>query len=163
MGPIIIYMVGDENPEYTVSAYNVASGQSTQILQGNDLRISLAYPLERVFITQQDEDELTVYSARLDGSDLVTLFSDNNAYLGMLIYVPDRSDLFIYVYNDDGENSLFYTPSDDPSGYYLLEEYITLEVRDVSRISSGCWQSPRKMPTMILPWLPSTCSPSRRP
>jgi hypothetical protein len=132
-GTDIITLVGDEDAEYTVAAYNVASGQSTQILQGNDLRFSLAYPLERVFITQQDEDELTVYSARLDGSDLVTLFSDNNAYLGMLIYVPDRSDLFIYVYNDDSENSLFYTPEDDPSGYYLLEEYVTLEVRDVSQ------------------------------
>ncbi len=132
-GTDIITLVGDEDAEYTVAAYNVASRQSTQILQGNDLRFSLAYPLERVFITQQDEDELTVYSARLDGSDLVTLFSDNNAYLGMLIYVPDRSDLFIYVYNDDSENSLFYTPGDDPSGYYLLEEYITLEVRDVSQ------------------------------
>jgi hypothetical protein len=131
-GGSIVYMVGDENAEYTVAAYNPTSGQSTQILQGDDLRISLAYPLERVFITQQDEDELTVYSARLDGSDLVTLFSDNNAYLGMLIYVPDRSDLFLYVSNGDGENSLFYTPSDDPSGYYLLEEYLTLEVRDVS-------------------------------
>jgi Tol biopolymer transport system component len=131
-GNHIIYQVGDVDQDYTVSAYNVSTGQNSEIMQGNDLRISLASPLERVFITQQDDDELTIYSANQDGSDLVTLFSDHNAYLGTLVYYPDRSDLFVYVYNDNAENSLYYTPLDKSSGYYLFEEYTTLELRDVS-------------------------------
>jgi hypothetical protein len=136
-GAYLLYMTGDENQEYTVSSYNVASGQSSEIIKGENLSISVATQLERALIAQQEDDELTVYSARLDGSDLVTLFSDSNTYLGALVTYPERSELFIAMYNDDSEYSLFYTPIAQNTGYYLMEEYYNIAFRDVS--PDGRW------------------------
>ena len=113
------------------------TGQVTQILQDDNLRLSLAHPLERAFITQQDGDELTIYSARLDGSDLLTLFHDNNAYLNYMIYVYGHTDLFIYLSDDESQDSLYYTAVDQANGFFLFEEYATLEVRNVS--PDGKW------------------------
>ena len=136
-GDYLIYSSGDENQGYTVNSYDINRRQSTQILHGINIRLSLADGLERVFITQQDDGELTVFSAALDGSGLVQLFSDHDAFHGIILYHPYLPGIFIQTYDNDGENSLFYTPVDEDSGYYLFKEYVTLEVKDIS--PDGNW------------------------
>ena len=131
-GAYILYSVGDLSQNYTVYTYDVGKGRSTQILQGGKVRLSLVRELERLFITQQKDHELTVFSSDLDGSDLVILFSDDDISNGVIFYNPDRSDLFIYTSNGDSENSIFYTPYDQANGYYLLREYPTLAIKDFS-------------------------------
>lgn len=136
-GNTLIYAVGDDIQGYSVFSYAVNRRQSTEILQGNQIRISLVDELGRVLITQQDGDEMTVYSAALDGRDVVQLFRDRDAYHGFILRHPALPGIFIHTYDHDGEHSIFYTPIDVDSGYYLFKEYITLEVKDIS--PDGDW------------------------
>jgi Tol biopolymer transport system component len=131
-GRYIVYMVGDEDGDETVFSYNISNGQNTEIIQEENLRFTLVDDLGRVLVAQQDGDDLTLYSAKPDGSDLITLYDDNNSNLSGVLYYPDRTGLIIYITNDDGETSLFYTEPDNDEGFFLLEQVATVEVKDVS-------------------------------
>jgi hypothetical protein len=131
-GRYIIYMTGDEDGEQTVFSYNVSNGESTEITQGQGLRYNLDQRLQWVLVAQQDEDNLTLTSTPLDGSNLVTLYDDSNSFLGEVSFYPERKGLFIRLNNDIGETSLFYTQPDSPDGYFLFEEYSYLNVLDLS-------------------------------
>ena len=131
-GRSLVYMTTDDNGEETLYTYNVSNGESTEISSGDGLTFNLAQDLGLIFIADQVDDELTLSSVRLDGSNLVTLFTETNSYLGSLFYVKNKPGLYLTTSNDNGQSSLFYTSSDREDGFYLVEDFADITVMDVS-------------------------------
>ena len=130
-GRYIIYLTGDEDGENVVYSYEVSTGESTEIVTADGLTYTLLRDDSRVLIAQQDDDDLTIYSSSIDGGDLITLYEENDSYLGNILYAADRSELFLVI-ESDNNNSIFFTPVDNNTGFFILEEYYGFDVLDLS-------------------------------
>ena len=131
-GRHLAYLVSDEDGEETLFVYNISNGESTELATGQELTMSVRRGMNRLFASNQEEDDLTVYSANLDGSDLRTLYSDNNSYLGNISYLHDRAGLFLMFSDDNGDYSLFYTLPDREDGFFVLEEWADITLMNIS-------------------------------
>ena len=77
-----------------------------------------------------DDQEVTIYSSKFDGTDVVELFNDD-MYSVAVRYVPEKDRLYLHALNEDGM-SLFITSDKEENGYYLLEEWADIQLLNVS-------------------------------
>lgn len=132
-GDNLVYMVGDEDGEQTIFVHPMSGGEDEEVMSGEGLSFNLNIWADVMLIQETDEDgDVTLYSANKDGSDLAELYSDSGTYIST-IYTPLGSDiLIIIVTNEDGLNNVFSTTFGSEDGDYILEDWATLWLHDIS-------------------------------
>lgn len=132
-GHYLVYMTVDEDGEKTVASYDVNSGANQTILTADNLQFNALATQNVVLLQMQDGEDLFLYRANMDGSNLELLFEDDLA-LRSVQYAPDQDRLHVLVSDDKGYDSLFTTSLSEANGFYLLEDWyeITLLNRSVN-------------------------------
>lgn len=121
-GRYLIYQVVDEDGESTVVSYDVDTATSQTLLAEDDLRFNIISAHDVVLLTVQDGDDLLLYRANLDGSNVELLLDETHVSLSDLQYTLDQDRLYVRLH-DDGYESLFTTSLSKADGFYLLEDW----------------------------------------
>jgi Tol biopolymer transport system component len=127
-GKRLLYLVGDEDEERTAYVYDLGKEESTELLNGDNIEIGLTLSPEKILIQQVDKDEVTLYSADQDGSNLVQIFNDDNLISVNVRYIVGKSRFYIFVEDEDGRWSIYVAPADKDEGYYLLDEWNRIDL-----------------------------------
>jgi len=122
-GDYLAYLSGDEDGSQTVFAHPMAGGEDVEVVRGENLALALVPSPERILVTQQLEDELTVYSAEASGSNRLELYSEGNVAAFSLQVVPDEAALYLQLTDSFGERSLFVSPLDGEEGVLILDAW----------------------------------------
>ena len=130
-GDHIIYMSGDFEGERTLNVRNVSSGNDVEVIRGDHLRFDLANSLSLIFISTVEDDELSVYSANLDGSGLVNLFTGEGYLLRNVYYVPGQPYVFLLLSSQDGL-TLLATRPDQADEFQVVENWSSVTLLDTS-------------------------------
>jgi len=134
-GQHLVYMVGDEDGEETLYVHPMAGGEDVKVLSGDDLRYGVIPSPARILILETEEDEVTLHSVDVNGSNLVELFNEDDVTLAGVQYVPDESTLYLLIREEDGTNTLFATPMDRAEGVRLVDEWYRITL--LNRSSGG--------------------------
>jgi len=129
-GQHFIYARGDEDGENTCYSYDVRNGESRSILTADNLQCIAISELNRIILWEVDEDEVTLYSAPIEGGDPVELFAEDGIIEANIRYLSNGSRVFIEIRDDDGDWSLFTTGLDGEEGFYLLERWHEIRLLD---------------------------------
>jgi hypothetical protein len=130
-GARLVYTAGPIDGEQTLYVRDVASGTDTEVVSGNNLQFTILDPLSSIIITSENDDQLMVYSANLEGSGLVSLFEGDNFFLSELVYVPGQPYIFLVLDGEDGL-SLLATRPDLEDEYMVVEDWNVVDLLDLS-------------------------------
>ena len=134
-GQYLVYMVGDEDGEMTAYVHPMRGGDEVKLLTGDDLRYNVISSPAKILMLDTGEDEITLYSADMNGSNVVELFNEDDVALAGVQYVPHESMLYLMLREEDGFNTLYATPADKADGFRLLDEWYQVEL--LNRTSGG--------------------------
>lgn len=133
-GENLVYIVGDEDGEQTVFVHPVKGGDDIEVMQGENLSMYMMLWKNVVLIKETDlEDaQVTLYSVKSDGSGLAELFSDADYNIDSILSPLNSSRLFIRLIDDDGLVSLYSTSLGSEEGEFILEEWASITMHDIS-------------------------------
>ncbi len=132
-GNYLIYQTMDEDGEAAIFTRKINSDTSQEILTGEGLTFSLsATNPPKIVIQAVDGDEYTVYTADLDGKNLVEVFSENNLAGTIIRHLQGGDQLFISYKLAGGEWSFFVTPAGKADGFVALDEWAAFDLFNIS-------------------------------
>jgi hypothetical protein len=121
--------VVEDRGDQVLAVFNVRSGEAIEVAKEenfNEIQFLNSDP-PRLLATALDRDEWKLYSADVDGTDVVELLSIEDPLLRGLYY-QEGSDRLLVLYADEDGLILFVTSVDEEDGYALLEEWDFLEL-----------------------------------
>lgn len=133
-GENLIYIVGDEDGEQTVYVHPMKGGDDIEIMEGENLTMYLMLWKDIMLIKETDleDEQVTLYSVNSDGSGLAELFSDADYQIDSILSPLDSSNLFIRLIDEDGLFSLYATFPGSEEGEFILEEWASFNILDIS-------------------------------
>lgn len=131
-GRFLLYQVVDEDGESTVVSYDVNTGTSQSILTEDNLEFNVIPAHNVVLLSVQDGNELLLYRANIDGSNVELLLDETHVSLDSLQYTLDQDRLYVLMNDDDGYSSLFTTSLSTADGFYLLEDWYDITLLNQS-------------------------------
>jgi hypothetical protein len=135
-GQALVYVVEDEDGVRTVYAHPMGGGEDVEVLSATDLEYYVLPSSNKVIIHTTDEDETRLYSANVDGSNLVEVFDGQDITIGSIHYVRAEPYLYILVREEDGTLSLFFASTERDEGLYLVEEWADVRLLNRSEDAS---------------------------
>jgi hypothetical protein len=130
-GAQLIYMAGPIDGERTLFVRNVASGADVEVVRGGEMQLSVVDALNRIFVYTQNDTETTIYSANLDGSGLVSLFTGENYLLENLFLAPGQQTVFLQLWSENG-SSLLATRLDKADEFMVVADWSSITPLDIS-------------------------------
>jgi hypothetical protein len=130
-GAHLVYMVGEYEGERTLYVRDVSNGTDVELIRGAELRFELANPINRIFITAVQDGLTTLYSARMDGSQLVGLHTCQACQLWNIFYVPNQPYVFFELINDQGISLLAAQP-EQTAQFMVVEGWASITLWDTS-------------------------------
>ena len=134
-GQHLVYMVEDEDGEGTVYVYAMKGGDDVNVLTEDNLEYNVIPSPAKILIQAVEDGEVTLYSADVNGANVVELYNEDDVNRVDVHYVPNESMLYLLVSNDDGTTTLSVTPMDKAEGFPLLEEWHQIAL--LNRSGSG--------------------------
>lgn len=132
-GKHLIYQVADEDGEMTLFSRPLNSDTGQEIMRSDGLEFNLLQTNPPKIVAQVvDNDEFTLYTADLDGSNLLEVFNETNLNDLTILYVPQGKTFFIEYENDKGAISLDAVPLDTAEGFLLVDEWDSLQLANLS-------------------------------
>ncbi len=131
-GDNLVYMVGDDEENQTINIHPMRGGKDIEVMSGEYLSFSMAIWKDYFLIEEIDEDDITIYSVKTDGSDLTKIFSETVYSLDSILNPFDTDLLIISTINDEGLYSLYTTQFGSKAGDYILEEWSSVKVHSLS-------------------------------
>ena len=131
-GQYLVYLAGPIDGEKTLFVRNVSSGANVEVVRGDNLTFTVASPIGRIFISDITGGDLTVYSANLDGSDLVTLYNESDMTLDIIQYTPGTPFVFLFVHDPEGMTTLFATAPNLENGFSVVDGWSAANLLDIS-------------------------------
>lgn len=131
-GRYLIYTVGDEDGENTCYSYDVRNGESRAILTADNLQCIAFSELNRVLLWEVDGDEVLLYSAPIEGGDVVELFAEDGIVEANIGYLRQGTRIFLTLKDDRDDWSLFTTSVDREDGFYLLDRWHQLRLLNLA-------------------------------
>ena len=133
-GENLIYIVGDEDREQAVYIHPMKGGDDIELLEGKNLSMYLMLWKDAVLIREYDpeNEQTTLYSVNSDGSGLAELFSDADYKFDSILSPLDSSNLFIRLIDEEGLFSLYATSPGSEEGEFILEEWASISIKDIS-------------------------------
>lgn len=126
-GKYLIYQVADEDGEMKLFSRPINGDTSAEIMRSDGLEFNLIQTSPpKIVVRVVEEDETTLYTANLDGGNLIEVFNETNVEDTSLFYLSEGKTLFIAYEDEDGAASLYATPVDAPEGFLLIEEWASL-------------------------------------
>ncbi len=123
-GKHMAYRVEDEDGDQTLYVHTMGSDQEVEVLDGEQIGYGMFNTSPpRLLVLLREEDEFTVFSAKLDGSDVVELLQEDDATFQRAFFVQDEPTVYIEMRDDDGDTHLFVTPIDKDEGFVLLKRW----------------------------------------
>ena len=121
-GNTLVYLVGETNTQVSAYSYNIGSGKSTKILEGNQLEVYTAKSLSKIVLVDNDDEETTLYAADISGKDATELYNEDDATITSVFTVDSNKGFFFIAETEDG-SSLFYSADGSSEPIALLEDY----------------------------------------
>ena len=133
-GENLIYIVGDQDGDQTVFVHPMKGGKDIEIMDGKNLTMYLMLWKDTVLIKEYDpeNEQTTLYSFNINGSNLAELFSESDIEVTSITSPLDTPHIFIWQKDDDGLFSIFATTLGSEEGDYILEEWASIAVLDIS-------------------------------
>lgn len=133
-GENLVYIVGNEDGNQTVFVHPEKGGEDIEVMDGENLSLYMMLWKNVVLIKETDlEDaQVTLYSVNSDGSSLAELFSDADYQIDSIISPLDSTNLIIRLIDDDGLFSLYATSLGSEEGEFILEEWASNTILDIS-------------------------------
>ncbi len=126
-GKHMAYLVEDEDGEKTLYVHPMEGDKEVEVLDGEWMAYDVVHTSPpRLLAVVAEEDEFSLYSASLDGSNVVELLNEDDANLTSISYVRDEPTLYITMRDEDGEQLLFVTPADEEKGFRLLKGWASI-------------------------------------
>jgi hypothetical protein len=118
--------------EAAAFVYSVDDQTVTEVTE-NDRVSSLGFVnKDRLLLGVEDNDDFIIMSAKADGTESVELFSDDKYDINFSFLDSETERLFVIMSDEDGLRSLFVTGLEEEDGYFLLEEWSTFILLNVS-------------------------------
>ena len=130
-GAHLVYMAGEYDGERALFVRDVSRATDTEVIRGEALHFELAVPLNRIFITATQQNVTTLYSANMDGSGLVSLYSCEDCQLGKISYAPGQPYTFFELHSETGI-SLLAAQIDQAVQYLVVENWANIALLDTS-------------------------------
>ena len=131
-GSYLVYLLGDKDGEESVYTYSVGRDEDGRLERGNDLGFAVTAFPEHILIVSQDREELTLLSADIDGENLTQLYSGDDLTLSVIFQILNHPNLYALMADQDGMQSLYVTPYNRNEGFFLLEEWDSIRLNNIS-------------------------------
>jgi hypothetical protein len=133
-GENLVYIAGDEDGNQTVYVHPEMGGDDIEVMEGENLSFYMMLWKNVVLIKETDLEDMqvTLYSVNSDGSGLAELFSDADYQIDSILSPLDSSNLFIRLIDEDGLFSLYATSLGSEEGEFILEEWASFNILDIS-------------------------------
>ena len=133
-GENLVYITGDEDGNQTVFVHQEKGGDDIEVMEGENLSFYMMLWKNVVLIKETDLEDMqvTLYSVNSDGSGLAELFSDADYKIDSILSPLNSSHLFIRLIDDDGLVSLYSTSLGSEEGEFILEEWASITMHDIS-------------------------------
>jgi hypothetical protein len=130
-GQHLVYAV-DEGDEVAIHVHSVKNEDDVEVLTGDDLEFAVAPSFDQVFAIEETDGESILYSIDVQSGDAVEIFSEDDVYPDSVFYVSGGSVLYIYMEMEDDTESLYVAHPGGEDGYYLLEDWYSIELLSLS-------------------------------
>jgi len=125
----LVYLVGD-GVAGSLHVHLVGEGTEVEVWSGEGI---VGYEVvhtspPRLIVPVVGENEFTLFSADLDGTDVVELISEDGVALKGIRYVDDEPMLYVQVKGQDGGDALFVTPADRAETIRLLDGWAEIDL-----------------------------------
>lgn len=130
-GANLVYMAGEYEGERALYVRDVSRAIDTEVIRGEALHFELAVSINRIFITAMQQNVTTLYSANMDGSGLVNLYSCEGCQLGKISYVPGQPYVYFELQGDEGV-SLLAAQLNQAVQFLVVENWADLVLLDTS-------------------------------
>jgi hypothetical protein len=132
-GKTLVYMVSDENAKQNIRVHPMGNGEDVDVMDGENLSFTLVTLKDILLIKEENQDkgDITLYSAKADGSALTKIFSDSDVSVNTIYNPTDTDRLLFEVSNQDGLNNVFATRFGNEEGQYLLEDWSALSFLNI--------------------------------
>lgn len=130
-GAHLVYTAGEYEGERALFVRDVSSGTDVEVIRGSDLHFELANPINRIFITSIQNGVTTLYSTRMDGSQLVSLHTCAACQVGKILYAPDQPYVFFELVSDQTISLLAAQPEQNAQ-FMVVEGWSSLTLWDTS-------------------------------
>lgn len=127
-GNSLVYLLTDEEGKGALFVHPMEDKEETEVVRGENLSFAVLPSPGHILILDQIEDELTLYSADVDGLDLVELFSGTGLAGGEAFVIPGEPWLYLLLTDLQGERTLYFSPLDRAAGRVLLQDFHTLRL-----------------------------------
>ncbi len=133
-GENLVYIVGDEDGEQTVYVHPMKGGDDIELMQGENLSMYLMLWKDIMLIKEYDpeNEQTTLYSVNSNGSNLAELFSESDIEVTTITSPLDSPHIFLWQKDDDGLYSIFAATLGSEEGDYILEEWASISILDIS-------------------------------
>ncbi|MEW6566629.1 MAG: pre-peptidase C-terminal domain-containing protein [Chloroflexota bacterium] len=131
-GEHLVYLLSDEDGAGTLYVHPMAGGDEVEIVSGGALSFAMLPSPERILVLEQVEDEVTLYSAAVQGTDLVELFDETGLAQAQALVIPGEPWLYLVLTDGRGDLSLWMSPLDRPDGRMVVEDYGAFHLLDRS-------------------------------
>jgi len=124
-GKNLVYLVSDEDNQQTIHVHSLNGKEDVEVMSGENLSFDLLQDKDILLVKEEDLDngDVTLSSAKADGSALVEIFSDSDVTLNNIYTLADSDRLLIEVANQDGLFNIFSTQFGSAEGQYVLEDW----------------------------------------
>ncbi len=134
-GKYLTYLVSDEEAQQTIIVHPLSGGKDTELMTGENLSMGVLLWRDAIVIQENnfEDAEVTVYSAKVDGTDFTEIYSDSDVTVNTIWYPTTADNMFLSVTNDNGTVDFFVTKLGSEDGEYLLEDWYMIDLRDINQ------------------------------
>lgn len=126
---IMIYLTEDSDGEEAVYAYDARADENVELLRADDLDFRVVDVLDKIFLRVRDDDEITLYSADMNGDNLVEILEESNVTSSEIIVDPrNTSMIFVRLRDEDSRWTLYAIPNNKSDPIRLMEEWHSLSL-----------------------------------
>ncbi|MBN1979361.1 MAG: PD40 domain-containing protein [Anaerolineae bacterium] len=128
-GRYMYYVVRDDDGQGTLYARPVAGGEGVEVAEGEGVMFeAVRTSPARLLVVVLEGEDVTLLSADYGGNAVVELWSGDDVDLRDGAYLLNNSMLYLRIEDQgDGEDALFVTPVDKDTGFYLLEDWDSIQ------------------------------------
>lgn len=127
-GDYLIYVAGDSDGDMTLTVHPMSGGEDVKVLDDEGIQVSVQQSPERLLIKVQNSDGLTLYTARIDGTNLTEVYQEDDAYLISTMTIPGQEALYLLTRKNDGTQNLVVVPGSGQTGIVAVEEWKDIQV-----------------------------------
>lgn len=134
-GKYLLYLAGDEENQQNLMVHPMKGGEDVAVLDGENLSFDLV-PFQDTFIIQEEspeDEEVTLYSAKTDGSGLTKIYNEKDVYLNNIYYPKETDYLLIEAVNADNLSSLYAARFGSEDGDYILEDWSEISFFNINK------------------------------